>query len=134
MTLPSRGRNSPSQRAADLASVPPDAWFTTWVAGVLFPLVVFGFGVSWVITQHATLLSLRYLKYGGAQETPWLDFDGRECVLLGLAAVFAALAMHFNWFWRAHPKLVQLHDPLRYLAASLTFVMLIAFGISLMTW
>lgn len=134
MTLPSSGRNQPSQRATDLASVPPDAWFTTWVAGVLFPLIVAFYGVRAVIARHATLLNLRYYKHSVSIDTPWLEFSGREGVLIGLFAVFAALAMHFNWFWRAHPRLVYFHDPLRYAAAALAIMMLIAFSISLTMW
>jgi len=133
MMLPTRGREPAPPRAIDIASKPTDAWLATWVGGIMLPVVLVGYGVTSTVARNAIIPNLRY--YGHLDplgKSPWIDFAGREGVLLGLASIFLGLSIHFHWFWSRHPKLVYFYDPLRYAAAAAAIAMLVGFSVSLM--
>ncbi|TWT65008.1 hypothetical protein [Allorhodopirellula solitaria] len=135
MTLPKRGPDRVSPRAIDLASVPVDHWFTTWVAGMLFPVALFVCGLTVSLTPHAKIPNLRYFRHlDPLGNSLWIELLGWEAVSFGLMTMSLALAMHFHWFWSVHPKLVFLFDPLRHAAVAFAMLMLLSLIASLLIW
>ncbi len=75
---------------------PSSGWREMWIGGVAVALVPFGYGVYCLHTGHAWFLQRR---------GPFLDLQGTEAVVLGIAYMGLGAYLHFRYFWGRHPRL-----------------------------
>ena len=87
---------TPGNAAAFEGAKPPSGWKEMWIGGIGVALIPVGYGVYCLYTGHA---------YFPRRHGPVLDLQGLEAVVLAVAYIAAGAFLHFQCFWRRHPRL-----------------------------
>lgn len=83
-----RPTREPTAYDDDWEDSPPASTWLKWIVGVLVPLAMIAFGISAVVTQHATI------GRRGA-----VALTGTNATAIGVAWIGLALFLHCHYFW-----------------------------------
>ena len=86
-----------------------------WGLGLVVAVGLLGYGISWLLFPRANLSFPRSARFGGGQNI--LTLDGTNIpAAIGMLLVFAALFVHFHWFWGSDRRLSRYYEPLQTLS------------------